>query len=290
VRILVIGASGFVGGHLVKQLAEQGDEVEGWGRESFKNPHLASYRAVELLRPETLPASTASWDGAVLLAGHSVPGSRFTDVHALENVAMGVHSLGYLAKYAAGIRVLMVSSAHVYAPSPQPLSEDTAPTPQGRYGTSKLLLETWVKFAPLALDVHLVRMFNQVGPGMPPGLLATDLLCKLQAGEDPVILRSPDHVRDFTDVRDGAIALAGLLRAPLAPRTVVNLCSGRGTPISELASSLADALGRKQRFEFSEGTADRLVGDPRTLKKLIDWEPARDLATSLSDLVASRRG
>jgi NDP-hexose 4-ketoreductase len=289
VRILVVGASGFVGGHLVKQLAAQGDEVEGWGRESAASPHLARYRSVDLLHPDTLPAPTAPWDAAVLLAGHSVPGSRFTDLQALENIAMAVHSLGYLAEYAAGIRVVVVSSAHVYAPAPEPLSEDTTPTPQGRYGTSKLLLETWVRFAPLELDVHLVRMFNQVGPGMPPGLLATDLLRKILAGEDPVILRSPDHVRDFTDVRDGAIALARLLRAPLAPRTVVNLCSGRGTPISELASSLADALGRKQRFEFSHGTADRLVGDPRRLKKLIDWEPARDLATSLSDLVASQR-
>jgi nucleoside-diphosphate-sugar epimerase len=290
VRILVVGASGFVGGYLVKQLSEQGDEVDGWGRETAPSTrHLSSYQAVDLLRPETLPAPAASWDAAVLLAGHSVPGG-FTDVQALENVAMGVHALGYLAKYAAGIRVLLVSSAHVYPPAPHPLGEDEVPVPQGRYGTSRLLLETWVKFAPLELDVHVVRMFNQVGPGMPSGLLATDLLRRLKAGEDPVILRTPDHVRDFTDVRDGAIALASLLRARLEFRTVVNLCSGRGTRISDLARCLADALGRNHDFRFSEGTANHLVGDPRKLKELINWQPARSLATSLSDLVTSQSG
>jgi GDP-4-dehydro-6-deoxy-D-mannose reductase len=283
-RFLIIGVSGFVGGHLARRLAEAGHMVEGWGRRLLPPPGLDAYASVDLLGPGLLPEPAAPWDGAVVLSGHSVPGHAWTEEMVFENLRMTAAALGHLARTSPGLRTLVASSAHVYAPAEHPVAEDEPLRPQGLYGLSKRLCEEWARNRGGALDLQIVRLFNQVGPGMPEGLLATDLMARLRSGEDPLVMKGSDTVRDFTDVRDGADALARLLTAELPEGGTWNLCSGRPTPVRDLARAAMEAVGAERGLRFLGDRPDTLVGDPSRLKAATGWEPRIPLARSLRDL------
>ena len=282
--MLIIGSSGFVGAHLGAHLRALGHQVEGWGRRPTDGGASDHYVALDLLDRTALAAHRGPWDAAVMLAGHSVPMADWTVDMTLENLRMCADALEHLAQAAPGIRVLVASSAHVYAPGPGRRREDEPLRPQTLYGLSKHLCEDWARFRAGELDVQVVRLFNQLGPGLPAGLVARDLLGRLREGAGPIEMVGADSVRDFMDVRDGVRALAALLRVQAPAGSVWNLCSGRGVRIESLARILMEQLGQERELRFS-GRADKeLVGDPARLQEATGWKPQHSLVESLASL------
>jgi nucleoside-diphosphate-sugar epimerase len=293
-RILVIGSSGFIGRSLIDRLLGAGHAVEGWSRSS--EPARAGYahHSIDLLAAQGLadagaPASRAwprgPWDAAFHLAAHSVPGRTFASGQVLDNLRMAAHALDHLAIAQPGLRVIYLSSAHVYESRSEKKRETDALRPEGSYGLSKQLCEAWARARDRELRVIVVRAFNQIGPGMREGLLIPDLLHALRNGTGPVEMRGQDSTRDFLDVRDGTEALAKLATADVRSGGVLNLCSGEGRRVSFLARELMQRLGVRREIRFRPGTPPPLVGDPSELSRAIDWRPRYALADTLDDIV-----
>jgi nucleoside-diphosphate-sugar epimerase len=285
-KVLVIGSAGFIGTHLVAHLRAEGHQVEGWGRRPSDGGASDRYFAVDLLDRSSLAEHEGPWDAAVLLAGYSVPNVDWTTEMALENLRICANALEHLSEAAPGIRVLVASSAAVYALGPGRRREEEAPRPRNLYGLSKLLCEDWCRCRADRLDVQVVRLFNQLGPGMPAGLVVPDLLRSLREGSGPIEMRGADSVRDFMDVRDGVKGLTALLAVDVPAGSVWNLCTGERVSILNLARLLMTQLGQDRPLSFADGEITELVGDPTRLGAATRWAPEYRLEDSIAAILS----
>lgn len=285
-RILVMGASGFVGRHVCAELKARGHEVEGWSRR--RTGVCARERSIDLALAETTRGRHDRYDAGILLAGVAVPGPGFDARAAETNTLIAKHGLDFLERTSQGARVIVMSSAHVYGAQgdTEPLQETRPTSPNGLYGESKLAIEALARQHTRLLQIVIVRAFNQIGQGMPQGLFVPDLVAALAQGSGPVAMRGMDGVRDFLDVRDGARALCDLLRAPAPSGTVLNLCSGRGVRLSELARELARALWSAREVRFAGESPLPFVGSHAALTRLTGFEPRIPLAETLPWIAA----
>ena len=285
-HILVIGSSGFIGRALTRHLVDAGHTIEGWSRSNGPVREGWAHRAIDLLDPRDLESASGPWDAAIHLAGHSVPGASFDSRAVIDNLRMTAHALDHLARVQPKLRVVLLSSAHVYRSGPELKREEDALRPENPYGLSKQLCEAWARARDRDLNMIVVRAFNQIGPGMRDGLLIPDLLKRARTGSGPITMRGADSTRDFLDVRDGVVALARLLTADVPSGSVFNLCRGEGQRVSTLARELVQRLGVRREVRFQPGEPAPLVGDPAKLARATGWKPRYALTDTLDDIVA----
>ena len=289
-NVLVIGSSGFIGQALVSRLLAEGHEVEAWDRRPGEAQAGLTVRTVDLLGPAPLPLPEGRpWDAAFHLAAHAVPGIAWTQALVMENLGMTARVFDHLAEHAPGCRAIFASSAFVYAPSPGPVREDAPLGAIHPYALSKQLGETWALSRRNDLRVFVVRPFNQVGPGMPPGLLLPDLLARIQSGESPLQMRGRNDIRDFLDWRDAMDAYLALLTVDAPSGRIWNLCSGRATPVASLIQEVLDALSLATDVRFADPAQTSLVGDPARLVEDASWRPRRSLRDTVAAILEASR-
>lgn len=286
-HVLIVGSAGFIGRNLAARLLADGQRVEGWSRRGT-GPAGMTARAVDLAASPSLPEPPpGGWDAAFHLAAHSRPNLPWNRELVLENVALCARVFEHLAQSSPGCRAILASSGQVYAPAREPHGEDDPLGPRGLYGLSKQLSEACALYHVRQLEVVFVRSFNVIGPGMASGLLVPDLLQRLRAGEDPLRMQGRDALRDFLDVRDAVAAYAGLLAAPLASGTVLNLCSGRATRVSALIEAICSAQGLERAVLFPDDAEDVLLGRPERLRSATGFEARHDLASIAASIAGA---
>lgn len=135
------------------------------------------------------------------------------------------------------------------------------------------------------LHVTVIRPFNLIGPGLPQGLFASDLLTQLGSGAGPVTLSTPDVARDFLDIQEAIDAYFALLTAEYDSGRVFNICSGRGIHASEFATALLRQLGRTCEVRFTGAAGPPLLGSCDRLRSETQWAPRLELADVIRDYV-----
>ena len=287
-KVLVVGASGFIGRALVDRLVAEGCTVDAWGRRGGQGVAQVRRLAVDLLADAPLPEPDGSpWQAAFHLAAHALPGAVWTRRLVIENLAMTARVLEHLAEHAPGCMTIVASSGHVYAPSDQLLSEDSPIGPSRHYGLSKQLCENWTLSMRTRLRVQIVRAFNQIGPGMTAGLLIPDVLERVaERGEGPLIMNGRDDWKDFLDWRDAMDAYWHLLRIEAPSGSLWNLCSGRRTRVSSLVQSILDERSVQRGIRFTDPAVETLIGDPGKLMRATGWAPRRTLQDTVHALFA----
>ncbi len=316
-KVLITGAFGFVGGHLVEFLRREHPEAELFG---LTRPHgsagagLASgIRALEadLNDPAALEPvlDVVAPDRVVHLAGQSSVHLSWLDPGGTlrTNVLGLVHLVDALRQRALRPAILVVGSAEEYgavAPADLPLREDAPLLPASPYAVSKaaqgLLAAEYAR--GLGFPLVRTRTFHHTGPGRGEAFAESSFarqIAEIEAGlREPVLLvGNLEAVRDYTDVRDVVRAYWALLdQAPAAAAAggVFNVCSGRGRRIRELLDTLLAHAGvdleirvDKERLRPSDVPAQ--VGDPSRLEALTGWEPRIPLDKSLQDLLEDWR-
>ncbi len=286
-RILLTGASGFVGQHMARLLIERGFRVSALQRGSLgvELPPMVERIYADLSDPASLAAVPRNWHGVIHLAGASVPSLFTTTAPVVQNVAMTLNLLEHLQE----ARILLVSSCHVYAPSDVPQVEDGPIVPQGRYGLSKHLVEQLAPHYAQALDIRIARPFNHLGPHQRPELVIPSLLRRLAAAKEetgPVRMQGMNSVRDFIDVRDVAAAYLAILELDSPAHRTFNVCTGTGRSIGDLVALVLQLLGseREVLFEGRPNSSDDipfLVGSPDRLRADSGWKPELSLEQSL---------
>jgi nucleoside-diphosphate-sugar epimerase len=286
----VLGASGFFGGWICR-------ELEGSGRE-----FVAADRAEgDLLDPGSLDRLLARIrpDAVVNAAGMTSPGAALADAAGCFAVNTGgvVNLLEAVRREAPTAQVIALSSAAVYAGEP-PFNESSATAAITPYAASKLAMETYCGQYSRGhgMTVAVIRCFNLIGPGEPASQASTEFArAALEAGEGgkaEVRVGEPATARDFTDVRDAARAL----RLTIDNRTegTFNLCSGEARSLAEIATEIGNLAGVELELR---GAGDgrpasgliSISGDPFRLQAETGWRPQTSFETSLTDLLASLR-
>lgn len=286
-RILVTGATGFVGSRLVPALAAEHDVIALVRRRPPSALGSATLLEADLNDPGLDAALPAGVDVIVHLAQAYL---AFPE-HADEIFAVNAASTQRLADWGrrSGVRrFLLASSGSVYAPAPRPLREDDRPRPLAFHPATKLIAEQLLGFYDEVMDVVRLRLFAPYGPGqvdrMIPRLIATiaeGRPVRLSRGGQPRL--NPIHVDDLVAVIGQAVAGAG------AP--VVNIGGPRPVSVAEIAEIIGSTLGRQPIFEAHDiDPPGDLVADTALMHAVFHIgsmiDPADGLVDATNALVA----
>ena len=295
-KVLVTGAGGFVGHHLVAHLEAEGDEVIPTDR-SLGGPDLNDGDALTALFIDVAPEAIYHLAGDADVGGSwNHPGATF------RNNANGTLALLEAARAAKVRRVLSISSADVYGkvrPDELPLTESSPLRPTSPYAASKVAAEYLGLQAHLGhgLDVIGVRAFNHIGPGQSTNFVAPAVACRIAEAErdetDEISAGNLTPRRDITDVRD-VVRAYRLLVAGGSAGEIYNVCSGRDVSIGELCATLLSLSSRPLTL-VTDPEMQRAVdlpilrGDHGKLTAATGWLPEISIDTSLSDLLVDCR-
>lgn len=308
-RVLVTGASGFVGRHLLRHLLEDSPacQITAWRQRAATEeepPLLTSsrvqWRTVDLLtRDVVLEALDADRPDAIVhLAGAAHVGNSWrSPLTPLAVNVMGTHHLFEACRrLRLAPRVVVSGSSTVYAPSSERLTETSRLGPVNPYGLSKLAQEELCRLVWRhdGIPVVVTRSFNHIGPGQDAAFFASAFarqLAQIEAGLIPatVAVGNLDARRDLMDVRDTVLAYVALLRSG-SPGETYNVCAGKDYRIGEVLERLVAHVAcpvevtidpaklRPNDVPLVLGSAARLTADT-------GWTPHLDLDTSLADLL-----
>jgi len=266
---VVLGAGGFLGGWVVRELAAREIQVTTVGRAGGPQASALDIEA-DILDLDLVGLCNEA-DVIFHLAGSGdVPHSlEQPGVDLRANLQTTVALLDGARRAKDPPRVVLASSAAVYGESVTvPMSESHPLLPISPYGVSKLAAEHYLRVFHRLHGVPgiAVRPFSVYGPGQRK-LVVHDLLKRLLAGEDPLLISAPaDVTRDFVYVADIAAAMVGLAERAPAQAEAYNLASGRATSLQELFGGLRDAAGYDAEAVFIQGQAPgnpaHWYGDP----------------------------
>jgi UDP-glucose 4-epimerase len=287
-KVLVTGASGFIGRHLVRELLQAGHTVSTLHRGPAL-PEVREHTQADILSAAA-PLAVRGVDGIIHLAGRGNVDESFREPELYHRVnAVGTLALlGAAREYGAAL--VLASTQRVYQPRPQPLDESAPTIPTTPYGYSKLVAETWVRaYARLhAVRGVSVRIFSVYGPGQAiqgSGGVVTIFLRRALAGE-PITVTGRQR-QDFSHVADIARGLRLALERGTAGE-VYNLATGVGTSILDLAEAARAALdARSAIHEQSRPAHDGdLVADVRKAERELGFRAQIPLADGLRQYAA----
>ena len=298
---LVTGAAGFAGGHLIDLLVGAGDRVTAWHRPGGSPPRDGSgarWEAVDLLDPaQVLDAMDRTRPSAVYhCAGAAHVGRAWdsTEPTFAINVRGTHHVLQALERCGMDARVLVPSSALVYASADEALTEDHRLAPDSPYGLSKLAQEMLGVRTTGRIAVTIARAFNHFGPRQDPHFVASGFarrIADIEKGRwaPEISVGNLDARRDLTDVRDTVRAYRLILECG-QPGRAYNVCSGRALSMRELLDRLiararVPVSVKPDPARYRPNDTPLLLGDPRRLREELEWAPEIPLEQTLDDLL-----
>jgi len=313
VRLLVTGAGGFVGGHLVELVRQEAPAtslhgvVQPHGSLAWSTSQGARIHEADLDDPAAAAAviQEVRPDGIVHLAGQSSVQQSWLDPGGTlrTNVLGIVHLLDGARSASLRPAVLVVGSAEEYGPVGEaelPIREDAPLRPASPYAVSKVAQGALARlYGPAGgMRVVLTRTFHHTGPGRGEAFAESSFarqIAEIEHGLRPAVIEvgNLDAVRDFCDVRDVVRAYLLLLEKG-EPGQAYNVCSGRGLRIREvldllLASSSARVEVRVDKERLRPADVPAQVGDPSRLRAATAWEPRIPIAETLRDLLSDWR-
>jgi GDP-4-dehydro-6-deoxy-D-mannose reductase len=307
VKVLVTGADGFVGRHLVRQLVREGHRVVAACR-----PHgpAADWKDADV----TVVPLELTDQGSVRAALHTDPDAVIHLAAVASNREALADPVWAWTVNAAGSarlaeelgrrrneggvesRLLLVSSGEVYGPGgTAPRLESDPIAPASPYAASKAgaelaVLEVWRR---TGLPVVVARPFTHTGPGQETRFVLPAFVERMReakaTGTRRIRSGNLAPVRDLLDVRD-VVAAYLLLLGSGEPGEIYNVARGDGCSVGELFDRLARLIGVRVEPEVEPSLArasdiPHLVGDSTKLRRATGWAPARSLEQTLRGLV-----
>jgi GDP-4-dehydro-6-deoxy-D-mannose reductase len=300
--ILVTGAAGFAGGHLLDRLSAGDRDIVAWHRPGGRAPRTVprtTWEGIDLLDRAGVTTAIARLRPSVVYhcAGAAHVGRAWDDTEPTfaVNVRGTHHLLDALQRAKVSARVLVPSSALVYATVAEPLRESHPLAPNSPYGLSKLAQEMLAQRTNGSVSVALARPFNHVGPRQDPHFVASGFarrIADIERGQWPpqIAVGNLEARRDLTDVRDTVRAYQLILERG-QPGRPYNVCSGRALQIGELLDMLLARARvpisvKVDPARYRPNDTPLLLGDPARLRDELGWTPTIPIEQTLDDLLA----
>jgi nucleoside-diphosphate-sugar epimerase len=290
-RVLVTGATGFIGTRAIPLLLERGYDVHALGRTSPPNENIKFYRC-DVLNVEAARAAVAKIRATHLLhlAWDVTPGRYWQAAENLDWADAGMHLLQAFAG-AGGRRAVFAGTCAEYEwGAPRFLEMTTPCIPATRYGTAKDTLRRQAEAysASAGVSTGWGRIFYPFGPGEKSGRLVSDAIGALLDGK-PFPTSHGEQRRDYLHVDDVAGAFAALLDSGV--QRAVNIGSGHAVPIRTLLETIARLTGNALCLRFGErhlpdSEPAIIEADATRLNHEVGFVPRYDLDAGLADTVA----
>ncbi|MFM0597982.1 NAD-dependent epimerase/dehydratase family protein [Paraburkholderia dilworthii] len=284
-RVLITGASGFIGKNLVAQLEQRGVETTTVSRRarasaaSLTDGH--THRI--LVCPDNLDQvrdllHNVAPQVVIHLAG-SASAPSLADLYQV-NTIFGANLLQAAAELPAAPKVLLIGSAAEYGPVPDaelPVRESFHCRPNTPYGVTKLAQTLHgLAAAGNGLPVTVARIFNPIGAGMSTSLALgsfADQISRFGSEGGTLFTGNLEVERDFIDVGEASRLLVELALNVEATGNIVNICTGVGYSLLDLTQRLIAASGLQVQLQYERARVGnsnvrRFVGHPGKLESL----------------------
>jgi nucleoside-diphosphate-sugar epimerase len=289
-RVLVTGATGFIGSHILAPLRARGFEVHTIGRTNPANA-CAFHHRTDLFDArrtcEIVHAVRATH--LIHLSWYAEPGQFWWARQNLDWVSASLRLTRDFAD-AGGRRIVAAGTCAEYSWGPNLLVEDESVCdPATLYGVSKDALRRLLHaFGDVAqISVSWGRVFFLYGPGEKAGRLVSDAIDALLAGKRFETSHGR-QCRDFLHVEDVAAAFASLADSDV--RGVVNVGSGAAIPVREIVEQIAREAGRSELVAFGArpppAEPDTIAASTKRLREEVGFRPDYDLARGIAQTVA----
>ena len=305
--VLVTGAGGFIGGHLVEMLVAEGASVTALVRYNSRNergtldwiaPGVASEVQVVLGELRDIESVSRAVKGSEIVlhlgAQIAIPYSYVNPRDFFEVNVLGTLNVAQ-ASLAAGVhRVVHTSTSEVYGSAQQvPITEAHPLEPQSPYAASKLaadkLMDSWHR--SFDLPVVVLRPFNTYGPRQSARAIIPTIVSQALAG-DTLRLGSLYPRRDLTFVRDTAAGMLAAASAPDAVGQTIQLGTGHAVSVGEIVELVSELVGKElhpvldeARVRPSNSEVELLLSEPARARELLGWEPQVALREGLEQTI-----
>lgn len=305
-RVLVTGADGFIGSHLVEALVREGATVrafcyynswgrQGWLEEPFLSP--ATLREIEVFLgdirdPGRVRQAVEGCEAVFHLSSLiAIPYSYLAPASYLQtNVLGALHVLEACRDLGVG-RLVHTSTSEVYGTARRvPIDESHPLQGQSPYSASKIAADVLVESFHRSFGVPAVtvRPFNTFGPRQSPRAVIPSILGQLLAGLPQLRLGALHPTRDFVFVEDTVAGFLGAAQRDGIEGEVLQLATGREVSIGRLAELCMEVTGRQVpiateevRLRPADSEVERLVGDASKARNLLGWTPQVSLEEGL---------
>jgi NAD dependent epimerase/dehydratase len=310
--VLVTGAGGFIGGHLVAELVRRGASVRALVHYNSRNERgtldwlepevtadvdvvLGDLRDVESVQQAAERADTILHLGAQI----AIPYSFVNPRDFFETNVLGTLNVAQAALRGGARRVIHTSTSEVYGSARTvPITLDHPIEPQSPYAASKVaadkLMDAWHRSYELPMTI--VRPFNTYGPRQSARAVIPTIMSQALAG-GTLRLGSLTPRRDLTFVEDTVAGMLAAADSDAAIGRTIQLGTGEDVAIGDIVELVGDILGRKLEVELDEARVrpaasevERLISDPSLAQELTGWSAEVDLREGLArtlDWIAS---
>jgi NAD dependent epimerase/dehydratase len=305
-KILVTGADGFIGSHLVEALVETGAEVHALSCYNSQNS-WGWLEEVECLKdinvitgdirdPHLVRTITAGKDVVFHLAALiAIPFSYIAPESYIETNVKGTLNVCQAAREHGCERVVHTSTSEVYGTACYvPIDEDHPLQPQSPYSASKIGADSIALsfYHSFELPLTVARPFNTYGPRQSARAVIPTLISQIAAGNKTLQLGSLTPTRDFNYVKDTVRALIALAECDEALGEVVNIGTGSEISIKELAEKIKELMNsnakiktEKERIRPESSEVERLMCNNKKIKRLVGYSPRYTLEKGLKETI-----
>jgi NAD dependent epimerase/dehydratase len=302
-HVLVTGAGGFIGSHLVEYLLAKGARVRAFVRyNSRDDPGLLRMLSTQNFNRIEIIAGDLEDEHAVrkavqgiqvifhLGAMISIPYSYHHPVETAKTNLLGTLNILTAMQESQVERLIHTSSSEVYGTAIiTPISESHPLQGQSPYSASKIGADKLVEsfYCSFETPVVTVRPFNTYGPRQSARAVIPTIITQALT-KDKIYLGNQDTIRDFTYVKDTVAGLVKAAEKPGIEGEVLNLGTGQEITIGELAQKIIQKTGRTVeitidtlRLRPKNSEVMRLLSDNSHARKILGWEPEISLDDGL---------
>ena len=301
--VLVTGAGGFIGGHLVARLVGDGARVRALVRYNSRNergtldwlePEVVTEVDVILGELRDIESVTRAVRGSEIVlhlaAQIAIPYSYVNPRDFFEVNVLGTLNVAQACLAADVQRVVHTSTSEVYGSAQQiPITEDHPLEPQSPYAASKLaadkLMDSWQR--SFELPVVVIRPFNTYGPRQSARAIIPTIISQALTGKT-LSLGSLHPQRDLTYVQD---TVSGMVAAALAPEAVgqtIQLGTGEAVSIGDIVQTIGELMGKElrptldtARVRPEKSEVQLLLSKPDRALATLGWKPGVTLREGL---------
>lgn len=300
-KVLVTGADGFIGSHLVEALLSAGYDVRAlsqynsfnyWGwLEGIEHPGLevvtGDVRDPNLCR-EIVKGCTTVYHLAALIA---IPYSYIAPDSYVDTNIKGTLNICQACRDAGVSRLVVTSTSEVYGTARYvPIDEKHPKQPQSPYSATKIGADAIALsfHNAFSLPVVIARPFNTYGPRQSARAIIPSIISQIASGKREIMVGDLTPTRDFNYVADTAAGFIALGTTPGVEGKEINIATGTEVTMCETLETIAELMGEDvkyvtdpARLRPSGSEVFRLCGDNTIITSMTDWRPRYTLRDGL---------
>lgn len=307
-KVLVTGADGFIGSHLVEQLLSEGHKVKAftlynsfnnWGwLDTFPKEILDEIEVFQgdVRDPNGVREAMKGIDEVYHLAALiAIPFSYHSPDSYVDTNIKGTLNILQAARDFDLSRVLITSTSEVYGTAQYvPIDEKHPYQGQSPYSATKIgadrLAESF--YRSFEMPISIVRPFNTYGPRQSARAVIPTIITQLLSGKEEIKLGSLTPTRDFNYVKDTANGFVEIAKSDKTIGQEINIATQDEISIGQLAKEMIDQINPnayivcdEQRLRPEKSEVNRLLGSNEKIKKLTNWQPKYTFSQGIAETI-----